>query len=284
MKDFSVFPFSKISLRHSNRAFPLHALTLLSGHSRETSADYCNDGKKEKNPYAVWQYTIAGRGRIDGQNTLQDLLPGDLMILSVPGSHAYYLPPDSPEWEFVFLVLIGREAVRITRLIEERLGRVVSGGGIPQTLSLFHELLEKLFSGEIRNPFINSSYTYRLCMAFLEEAAGIRGPGMKHSFEDLKAFMKDNLFRDIAVDEMAEIMKFSRSHFTRLFSRELGMSPRLYLEDLRMKTSADILVREGCGIKEAAARCGIYDENYFCRLFKKYFGLSPAKYRERNRP
>jgi AraC-like DNA-binding protein len=79
---------------------------------------------------------------------------------------------------------------------------------------------------------------------------------------------------------MAEVMHLSRSHFSRLFSKELGMSPRMYLEDIRLKTAIDILFQEGTSIKETAARCGIYDVNYFCRLFKKRYGISPGKYKE----
>jgi AraC-like DNA-binding protein len=54
----------------------------------------------------------------------------------------------------------------------------------------------------------------------------------------------------------------------------------MYLEDLRLKTAMEALFGEGLHVKEAAARCGIYDVNYFCRIFKKRYGISPGKYRE----
>ncbi|GHV61746.1 hypothetical protein AGMMS49587_06710 [Spirochaetia bacterium] len=75
-------------------------------------------------------------------------------------------------------------------------------------------------------------------------------------------------------------MHLSRSHFTRLFSKEMGMSPRMYLEDLRLKMAMDILFEKTATVKETAARCGIYDVNYFCRLFKKRYGISPGKYKD----
>jgi AraC-like DNA-binding protein len=279
--DFSALPETKISSRYSSRKFPLHAMTVFSGHSRETSASYYNDGKAgDISSYAVWQYTISGRGRIDLPAGPQDLLPGSLMILSVPGPQVYYLPENSEHWEFVFLVMIGREAIRITRIIEQRLGNIIDTKGLTETLDLFHEILSKLFEGEINDPFINSDYTYRLCMTFLKETANLRYAPGKQFFEELKKFLKENLYRDISVEEMAELIHLSRSHFSRLLSREMGMSPRLYLEDLRLKTAIDMLFQEGVSVKEAAARCGIYDVNYFCRLFKKRYGVSPGKYRE----
>jgi AraC-like DNA-binding protein len=280
---FADLPLIKFPARYSSRKFPLHAMTIMSGHCRETGAEYYNDGRKiETASHAAWQYTLSGKGCLELESGRCDLLPGSLMILSIPGPHIYYLPESSDHWEFVFVTLAGRETVRVTRMIERRLGNVISADKIPETLSLLYDLLKKLFSGEINNPFVNSAHTYRLYMKFLEEAGDSRHPCEKYSFEELKNFLKENLYRDISVEEMAGIMGLSRSYFSGIFSREMGMSPRIYLEDLRLKTAMDILFEKGSTIKETAARCGIYDVNYFCRLFKKRYGISPGKYRERN--
>jgi len=279
---FSQFPIKRLSTRYSSRKFPLHALTVLSGHSIETSPSYYNDGKtKELSSYGVLQYSLAGRGRIDLKKGSYDLLPGSLMIVSVPGPHAYYLPKDSDSWDFVFLVMVGREAIRITRMIERHLGNVFETGNAGKTVSLLYEMLDKLFSGEINDPFINSYYTYRLYMTFLGEFGDHGFTGNEQPFEELIRFLKDNLYRDISVEEMAEVMHFSRTHFTRLFSKEMGLSPRMYLEDLRLKTAMRLLFQEQNSVKETAALCGIYDVNYFCRLFRKRYGISPGKYKEK---
>ncbi|MDR1106608.1 MAG: AraC family transcriptional regulator [Treponema sp.] len=280
--DFSALPIVRMSSRYSSRKFPLHALTVLSGHSRETSAAYYNDGKtREVSAYAVWQYTLSGRGRIDLRDGRRDLPPGSLMIVSVPGPHAYYLPEDSDHWEFVFLVMTGREAIRINRMIERQLGNIIAADKTPKTISLLYNILARFFSGKINNPFTNSGCTYRLCMQLLEESGDCESAYGREEFADLKIFLRDNLYRDISVEEMAEVMRLSRSHFTRLFGRKMGMSPRMYLEDLRLKTAIGFLFEDNVSVKETAARCGIYDVNYFCRLFKKRYGISPGKYKER---
>jgi transcriptional regulator GlxA family with amidase domain len=229
----------------------------------------------------VWQYTISGRGVIDLKDGRHDLLPGSLMIVSVPGPHVYYLPEDSDHWEFVFLVMIGREAIRITRMIERNLGNILSTGDSPGTAALLYEILDKLFSGKIHDPFVNSCYTYRICMTLLEELGDTGSALREQPFAELIEFLKDNLRRDISVEEMAEVMHLSRSHFTRIFSEEMGTSPRMYLEDLRLKTAIGLLFDEHISVKETAIRCGIYDVNYFCRIFRKRYGISPGKYKER---
>ncbi|MDR2901467.1 MAG: AraC family transcriptional regulator [Treponema sp.] len=287
---FFQLPITRISSRYSSRKFPLHALTVLSGHSNETSPSYYSDGKtQDVSSYAVWQYTLAGKGRIDMKTGSQDLLPGSLMVVSVPGPHAYYLPEDSASWEFVYLVMIGREAIRITHMIEKQLGNILTTDKTPRTLLLLHEILNKLFSKEINEPFTNSCYTYRICMTLLEEMtisemSNIDHQTTEHPFEEVIAFLKANMHRDISVEEMAHVMNMSRSHFTRLFSDEIGTSPRMYLEDLRLKTAIGFLFNDQLSVKETAALCGIPDVNYFCRLFKKRYGISPGRYKEKEIP
>jgi AraC-like DNA-binding protein len=279
---FSQLPIIRLPSRYSSRKFPLHALTVLSGHSIETSGTYYNDGKtKDVSSYGVWQYTLSGQGRIDLKTGSHDLLPGSLMIVSVPGPHVYYLPQNSDSWEFVFLVMTGREAIRITHMIEQHLGNILNTDKTRGTLSLLYEVLDKLFSGEINDPFVNSCYTYRLCMTLLGELGDFGSKTKEQPFQELIQFLKDNLYRDISVEEMAKVMNLSRSHFTRLFSKEMGFSPRMYLEDLRLKTAMGLLFKEQISVKETAALCGIYDVNYFCRLFKKRYGVSPGKYKEK---
>ncbi|MDR1635712.1 MAG: AraC family transcriptional regulator [Treponema sp.] len=279
--DFSSLPLARKSTRYSSRVFPLHALTLLSGHSRETSTDYYNNGRRRDfGYYAVWQYTIGGRGRIKMGGQDRDILPGSLMVLTVPGDEIYYLPEDSEYWEFVFLVMTGRDTNRVVKAVQNSRGILLAAGGIPRTMERFYLLIQDLFSGKITNPFDNSTRSYGLCMALMEEAGNPGNMKEKNSFEELQVLLQDNLYRDIPVEEMAELTKLSRSHFTRLFTGKLGLSPRKYLEELRLRTAGDMLAGGNISVKEAAIQVGIRDVNYFCRIFKKRFGVSPGKYRE----
>ena len=197
--------------------------------------------------------------------------------------YVYYLPEDSSSWEFVFLVMKGQEALRLTRRVEIHLGNVLNAGEISGTISLLYETLNNFISGGINNAYINSCLTYRLFMTLFGEIPefhnklNIENEGR---FFELTQFLRDNLHRDIPVKEMAEIMNLSRSHFTRLFQEEMNTSPRTYLADLRLKTAIELLFNEPLSVKEVAAHCGFNDENYFCRLFKKHYGLSPGRYKE----
>jgi hypothetical protein len=206
--DFSTLPYMRVSSRYINRKIPLHAQIILSERSREVSPAYYNSGDQwEGSPYAVWQYTIAGQGRVELNGVGTDLHHGSLMIVSVPGPGCYFLPEASPYWGFAFLVMVGREAVRLAHLIERRFGALAVD--IPETVRFFYEILNTLFTDGIPDPFQNSALGYRLCMTFFEEQAGHERELQHHSFDDLKSFLQQNLCRDISVGEMAEVAGFS---------------------------------------------------------------------------
>lgn len=99
-------------------------------------------------------------------------------------------------------------------------------------------------------------------------------------FDSLKAHLRENMQQDITVTEMADLAGLTRSHFARLFKEREGMSPREYIEDLRLERALQLLYSESITVKEIAYACGIPDVNYFCRLFKKQMGMSPGEYRK----
>jgi len=280
--DFSDLPLIRVNSRYEDRRFPLHTLTNLCGHSRETTREYYNHGKRKDAEYMVWQYTIGGRGCIEKNHSKSDITPGAMMILAVPGEEIYYLPEGSDHWEFVFLTMTGRESRRFVNSAENRRGNIIPEEEIPKTMVLFHRLIHDLFAQKITNPFNNSSLSYALCMTLLEETGYSEMTEELSSFEELLIYIHDNLSRNLSVDEMAVLMHLSRSHFTRLFTGKTGVSPRKYLEELRMKTAISLLQNETLQIKEAAGRLGIRDENYFCRIFKKYYGFSPGIFQNRS--
>ena len=257
-------------------------MTILSGHCRETSPEYYNDGTTIRgNHHVAWQYTLSGRGQL--QNGFRDwnLLPGSLMVIPLPSPYIYYLPAEADHWEFVFLTMIGREAIRIGRAVENRWGPVLSLGEGSEALGLMRSMVRRLKSAEIRTPFDNSFETYRFCMRFLEEQLEKKEEPNKKPFSSLIDFLKEHLRRDVSVSEMAEVMRLSRSHFTKTFTQGTGMSPRLFLEDLRLKTAMSMLLESEKTVKETAIQSGIPDVNYFCRVFKKRYGISPGQYRKK---
>lgn len=71
----------------------------------------------------------------------------------------------------------------------------------------------------------------------------------------------------------------SRSQLFRKIKKITGLSTGLYIRNIRLEKSIELLAHTDNSIKRIAYLVGFTDSAYFCRCFKQAFGCSPSKYR-----
>jgi len=81
-----------------------------------------------------------------------------------------------------------------------------------------------------------------------------------------------------SVADLAGQAGLSREHYTRRFSREMGMSPHRYRLMCRLNEGRRRL-REGDPAAAIAADLMFSDQSHFGRLFRQAFGTTPHQYR-----
>ena len=79
--------------------------------------------------------------------------------------------------------------------------------------------------------------------------------------------------------QLAEAVNVSEDYLTRIFRREIGLSPWDYLNRHRVYLATELLRQTTLTINEIASRTGFQDQAYFCRVFKKIKGFPPGKER-----
>lgn len=82
-----------------------------------------------------------------------------------------------------------------------------------------------------------------------------------------------------SISRLAKAGKVRRETFSRVFRREVGMSPSVYLHCLRLEHARQML-RQGKSIAEAAAASGYVDQSHFHRMFVRYYSVTPGCYRK----
>src|SRR3954462_14233621 len=92
------------------------------GYQNITDPSYDWDGFKRKDgPLLLFQYTISGFGNIEIDGKEQQAGPGSAFMVDIPSNHRYYLPPDSEQWEFYFILFrptnIQKEWTELIKLI-----------------------------------------------------------------------------------------------------------------------------------------------------------------------
>jgi len=93
-------------------------------------------------------------------------------------------------------------------------------------------------------------------------------------------YLNQNYGRAITRWKLAEAVNASEDYLTRVFSRELGISPWEYLNRFRVRQARMLLCRSEESIHAIAEECGFRDQAYFCRVFRKITAVSPLEYRK----
>jgi transcriptional regulator GlxA family with amidase domain len=94
--------------------------------------------------------------------------------------------------------------------------------------------------------------------------------------------MHKSLADRLSIRTLAIKVNLSSTRLRQLFRKETGRSPLGYLNELRLKSAAQLLRSTFLSVKEVTSRAGIRDTSHFVRSFKKQYGLTPSEFRVRS--
>lgn len=92
--------------------------------------------------------------------------------------------------------------------------------------------------------------------------------------------VKESLDHDWTVAEMSAVAELSQVRFHKLFKKETGKSPKVYLKDLRLELARKLLETGFTQIKQIVHQTGVTNDSHFTRDFKRKYGISPTEYRK----
>jgi len=99
-------------------------------------------------------------------------------------------------------------------------------------------------------------------------------PGIRRALDYIRA----HACQPLTIDELSDVAELSRSHFVRVFHKEVGLGPHEFLINIRVDRARALLSR-GRSITEAAAESGFADQSHLTRWFKRIVGITPGNFR-----
>jgi AraC-like DNA-binding protein len=84
---------------------------------------------------------------------------------------------------------------------------------------------------------------------------------------------------DISLTELADEGHLSPFYLTRVFGKQLGVTPHGYLIQVRVEHARTLLASHK-RLADIAAECGFSDQAHMTRLFKRQVGITPGRYRK----
>lgn len=271
-------------LRLAKSAMPLHCMAISAGYEQRMNEVYSWDGlERGSAPFLVIQHTLVGEGRLDFAGVQHRLVPGQTMLLSMPHAHRYWLERGG-QWEYFWMVLNGREALRLARELIDAHGPVAQ---LPEPVidRIAAACLTLIERADI-TPGEASAAAYGAMVALHDGLFGADAAPeqtMLPAFARVIAHVEANLALPLQVERLAAIAEMSRSHFVRRFSAALGVAPSDFVLERRLERIERLLLATDMSVITIAGATGFADANYLAKAFRRKRGVAPLEFRAAGR-
>lgn len=95
-------------------------------------------------------------------------------------------------------------------------------------------------------------------------------------------YILDNITEELPLEELAALANLSCSQYKQKFKKQLGISPRHFINQQKIEHSK-LLLLEGMSVTDIAMLLGFTTSSYFSTVFKKYTLYTPTEYLEKEK-
>jgi AraC family transcriptional regulator len=121
------------------------------------------------------------------------------------------------------------------------------------------------------------SFIHRLVLAYTtaprEPSRAALGPA---ALQKIRDYIQAHLAEPIEVNDLAALAGRSPFHFSRIFTRSMGMTPYRYVVHHRLRAAID-RIRGGMSLAEVAADTGFSDQSHLSRWIRRVHGVTPSE-------
>ena len=100
--------------------------------------------------------------------------------------------------------------------------------------------------------------------------------------KEIVSYINTHLEKKLDIEELTKLTKWKKDHFTRLFSRYLGLTPYQYVLSRKIEKAKTLLSDTLIPINEIAFELGFDSHSNFYHIFKKLADDTPENFRKRN--
>ena len=228
-------------------------------------------------PHAVLHFVLSGEGYINGKKVTKNTV-----FISFENNRMNYYPSESDPWSYIYVRLMGDEIKKAYQDHNFNFGLTIIPFSDTETLMQILALYQKLSGND--DPSANMIIANAIFLLFRKtKPITLTKSAPVHHVERIAEFIKENYYRRITIEEIGEKFYLNRNYIRTIFVRQLGISPKQYLQRIRMERATFLLLKTNEDISLIAKSVGYDDALLFSKMFKHYYGISPQKYRLKNK-
>lgn len=241
-------------------------------------------GPSVRNNY-VLHYITHGTGTFYYNHENFALEAGDLFLLK-PNEMTYYVANSSDPWSYYWIGISGtkpEDLFSLSKINETAILKYSQSKKTKTIGNLIKEIVLQTESNLTQLDYIKAySYLYSIMYELGKAYPNpLRENKIKHDyFSQIKNYIDQNYHNNIDIQSIADQLNINRSYLSVLFKKNIGLSPKKYMMDVRMKRASQLLFATKMTINEIAFSVGYNDQATFSKAFKNYFLLTPSQYRK----
>jgi AraC family transcriptional regulator of arabinose operon len=237
--------------------------------------------RRERHDDNLLIYCASGRGSLATGHHSGGIGPGQLILLPQGLTHEYRAHRLQP-WSVYWVHFQGSASAVFLQNLGYREGRpVVDVGLTPMLTSSLDSLLEVRHTGYSTGAFVNAANQLRHLLTQLAVQASLERGRSNGGFDldQVQTFMREHVDRSLRLDELADLARLSKYHFSKRYKQLTGYSPIKHFLNMKMEYACRLLDSTDMSVQTVAGALGYDDPLYFSRLFSQTIGTSPRAYR-----
>lgn len=226
---------------------------------------------------AAVEYVISGKGVIEVNGKSHIVHAGDTYILPNELSYTCYSDFSDP-LKKIYIVFEGVLAYQLIDIYKLKNKMIFRDTNTQRYIESIHEICTSDLSADEIHRQCTLQFTDLII--FLHQSH-IKAT-LQNEFstmEYLMLYIKNHLFDDLTVDDLAKLSNFNKDYLIRIFKKKFNQTPYQYIICEKIKLACALLSSTHKSISQIASELNWHDAHNFTRIFKNKVGISPSEYR-----
>ena len=239
----------------------------------------------EEMPCWTLHLNLAGGGIFLSEKMERRTAPGDMMLMRPDARYHYGLHPLEEDWQHLWALFQPRPhwaELTAWKELDQGISLLVlpEGEARSRVERLFRELIDIGHSGGVEQSDLQHNKLEEILIrarAVLgEQESKALDTRIRHACE----YMRSRLEKKFTLEEVAAECNLSLSRFAHLFAEQMGLSPKAWINDIRLQAARKLLLTTDKKISRIGSLVGYEDPAHFTRYFSKNMGCSPRHFRQ----